>query len=387
MINFPPVPEVSSAELATALEAGDPLQLVDVRAPTRVKAGHIELGPDAMFHNIVGSHLIKHTSISRTGIDPEIPVAVICGVGNDSRVIAHHLKGLGCDARSLTGGMSAWMRLTVPRELDPPPSLDRAIQFDRLGKGALGYLLISDGKAVIIDPPRDASAYVKLLHESDARLVAVADTHVHADYISGAADLAQSNGVPYYLHPADAVYPYDGTPGRIEFEALASGKTIEFGRSCLHAVHTPGHTEGSCTYIIDGSFAFTGDFLFIESVGRPDLAGKTEEWTLRLWESIDSARRSWSPDTLVHPGHYATDAERRDDRTLGERFGILLQENEPLTIQGRDGFVDWVNRRSGSFPEAYRTIKAVNIGLVRVSEAQAEELEVGKNECALGGKS
>ncbi len=46
-----------------------------------------------------------------------------------------------------------------------------------------------------------------------------------------------------------------------------------------------------------------------------------------------------------------------------------------------------MNRRSGSFPEAYRTIKAINIGLVRVSEAQAEELEVGKNECALGGKS
>ncbi len=84
MINLPPVAEVSSAELASALEAGDPLQLVDVRAPAQVQAGHIDAGPDAMFHNIVGSQLIKHTSINRIGIYPEIPVAVICGFGTGS---------------------------------------------------------------------------------------------------------------------------------------------------------------------------------------------------------------------------------------------------------------------------------------------------------------
>jgi glyoxylase-like metal-dependent hydrolase (beta-lactamase superfamily II) len=282
--------------------------------------------------------------------------------------------------------MSAWMQLTVPRELSPPPSVDRAIQFDRLGKGALGYLLISDDEAVVIDPPRDPSAYLSVLRENNTKLVAVLDTHVHADYISGAAGLSNSLRIPYYLHPADAVYPYDGTPGRLEFQPLAHGYDMRFGRSTMRALHTPGHTEGSCTFMVDDALAFTGDFLFVDSVGRPDLAGKTEEWAEQLWESIASAKRDWLPDSVVCPAHYSSDSERSDDRSVGQRFAVLTQENEPLGIEVRGEFLDWVKRNSGSFPESYRMIKAVNVGLMFANDAQASELEVGKNECAIGGK-
>jgi glyoxylase-like metal-dependent hydrolase (beta-lactamase superfamily II) len=385
MINLPPVPEVSSAELARTLEAGDPIQVVDVRAPARVQTGRIDVGPNDKFHNIVGSQLIKYRDLAGTGIEAEIPVAVVCGSGNDSKVLAYHLNNLGCNARSLTGGMSSWMRLTVPRELTPPPSLDRLVQFDRLGKGAVGYLLVSDAAALIIDPPRDVSTYLSVLHDSGADLVGVADTHIHADYISGAPNLARATGVPYYLHPADAVYPYDGTPGRIGFEPLHDEKTIEVGRCTVRVIHTPGHTEGSVTFMIGNSAAVTGDFLFIDSIGRPDLAGKTEEWTMQLWHSVELAKRHWSPDTMVLPAHYASDAERNRDRSIGAPFGKLATENEPLTIADRNSFRDWVGNRSGSFPEAYRKIKAVNVGLLQLDEAQAEELEIGKNECALGG--
>ena len=78
------------------------------------------------------------------------PLPVVCGHGNDSRVVADHLNARGYQCRSLAGGIVAWMGLTVPRELDPPPDCDHLIQFDRIGKGALGYVVISDSEALII---------------------------------------------------------------------------------------------------------------------------------------------------------------------------------------------------------------------------------------------
>ncbi len=379
------VSEVSTQELARALESGEPIQVVDVRAPVRVATGRIEPVPDQRFHNIVGSQLINCQSLASTGIAPDIPVAVVCGNGNDSRVLALHLNRLGCEARSLRGGMAAWMMLTLPRQLDTPPSVDRLVQFDRVGKGALGYLVVSDSEALIVDPPLDAGAYLEAAEEAGARIVAVADTHVHADYISGAPALATRLGVPYYLHPADAVYPYDGTPGRLEFQQLEDGGTISVGRATVWAMHTPGHTEGSVSYLIDDSAALTGDFVFIESIGRPDLAGKVSEWTAQLWDSLEAAKREWSADVMIYPAHYGDEAERRADRSLGASFGALLEVNEALRFSDRQKFTAWVEDKTASFPDAYRKIKAVNVGLLSVGEQEAATLEVGKNECALGG--
>jgi glyoxylase-like metal-dependent hydrolase (beta-lactamase superfamily II) len=379
------VPEITPSDLARALETGEPLQVLDVRAPERVAAGHVEAPPPHRFRNLKGSQVRARDSLDGTGLDPSLPIAVVCGHGNDSRVVARHLNRLGARARSLRGGMAAWMTLTVPRQLPAPAGVDHLIQFDRLGKGALGYALVSDGAALLIDPPRDPTDYVRAVEDAGAQVVGVVDTHVHADYISGAPALARTLGVPYYLHAADMVYPYDGTPGRFPIHAVSNGDAIAVGRTSVRVRHTPGHTEGSVTYLLDGT-AFTGDFLFIDSVGRPDLAGKTEQWTPRLWESIEAARTEWPPDVMVYPGHYASDAERRVDRGVGASFRELLETNTALRIRERAAFIDWVTRQTAPFPEAYKKIKAVNVGLLAVDDRQAEELEVGRNECALGGR-
>jgi glyoxylase-like metal-dependent hydrolase (beta-lactamase superfamily II) len=385
MSQSPSVPEITPLELAQTLELGRRLQVVDVRAPARVALGHVEPGPGASFHNLVGSRLRLRDSLDGTGLDPTVPIAVVCGHGNDSKVVARHLIGLGADAKSLRGGMAAWMNLTLPRELAAPETLDRFVQFDRIGKGALGYLLVSDGAALVVDPPRDASAYLEAVAASGVGVVGVADTHVHADYISGGPALGRSLGVPYYLHPADMVFPYDGTRGTVTCTPIADGDTIRVGRCAIRVAYTPGHTEGSVTYVVDNHVALTGDFIFVASIGRPDLAGKTREWSAQLWESLETARRSWSPDLTVYPGHYASDAERRPDRSVGAQFGVLLRENAALRILDRSVFAAWVEQSVGAFPESYRTIKAINVGLLDADERRAEELEVGRNECALGG--
>ena len=382
---LPDAPEFSARELARILDAGDPLQIMDVRAPERVAAGSIDLVPPERFHNIPGSELIRRLDVAATGLDPELPVAVICGAGKDSKVLALHLGRLGLDARSLAGGMAAWMNVTIPRVLDPPEGLDRFVQFDRIGKGCLGYLLVSRGEALVVDPPLDATAYLEVLEASGATLVGVADTHVHADYVSGAVPLARRFGVPYYLHPDDAVYPYDGTPGRIDFHPVSDGDAIHFGETSVRVMHTPGHTEGSVTYLVEDRLALTGDFIFVESVGRPDLGGKEEEWARRLWDSMARAIRKWDDGLAVYPAHYAGASERRMGRAVGIPFGTLLRENEIVRIQDPEVFLYTILERKAPFPDAYRKIKAINVGLAPIVDSEVELLEVGRNECALGG--
>jgi glyoxylase-like metal-dependent hydrolase (beta-lactamase superfamily II) len=384
-LQLPDPPGISPVELARMFDLGEPLQVMDIRAPDRVAKGSIDLVPPNRFHNIRGSELINLKDVPSTGLNPDLPVAVVCGFGLDSKILAGHLKRLGFDAKSLVGGLSAWMRLTVPRELDPPQGLDRFVQFDRIGTGCLGYILASDGEALFVDPPLHYHDYLVALEESGARLVGVADTHVHADYVSGAVALAQRFGVPYYLHPDDAVYPYDGTPGRIEFSPVSDGDVIEFGTATVRVMHTPGHTEGSVTFLVEDRVALTGDFLFVESIGRPDLGGKEEEWSKQLWGSMARAIREWDDGLAVFPAHYASERERKMGRAVGIPFGTLLRENELLKIQDPEVFLHHVLSHKAPFPDVYRKIKAINVGLAPVVDTEVEELEVGRNECALGG--
>ncbi|NNM03772.1 MAG: MBL fold metallo-hydrolase [Gemmatimonadetes bacterium] len=384
---LPSPPEVSPKELTRLLENDEPIQIMDVRAPERVAKGRIDLVSPGRFHNIRGSELIKYGDVPSTGLDPAIPVAVVCGHGMDSKILAAHLGRLGLEAKSLKGGLAAWMRFTQPRELDPPQGIDRFLQFDRIGKGCLGYLLVSDGQALVVDPPLVCPEYLQALEEAEAELVGVADTHAHADYLSGAPGLARHFGVPYYLHEADSIYPYDGTPGRVGFTPVAEGSSIEVGRARVDVVHTPGHTDGSVTYVVEDRAALTGDFLFVESIGRPDLGGKEEEWAGKLWASMARAVREWDNGLAIYPAHYASERERRMGQAVGIPFGVLLAENEILRIQDPEVFLHHILSQKAPFPDVYRKIKAINVGLAPIVESEIEELEVGRNECALGGTS
>jgi glyoxylase-like metal-dependent hydrolase (beta-lactamase superfamily II) len=194
--------------------------------------------------------------------------------------------------------------------------------------------------------------------------------------------------VPYYLHPADNAWPYDGTPGRLEFEPLADGAELLVGGRSVLAIHTPGHTEGSTTFVAgdlaNGAVAFTGDFLFVDSIGRPDLAGRMEAWVGDLWQSLERAKSEWGPAVRLLPAHYAGEGERNEDRTVDRAFGEALRTNATLRIEEEEEFRTWVGSHVSTPPEAYPHIKAINVGLAAVTPQQADVLEAGKNECAVG---
>jgi glyoxylase-like metal-dependent hydrolase (beta-lactamase superfamily II) len=128
----------------------------------------------------------------------------------------------------------------------------------------------------------------------------------------------------------------------------------------------------------------TGDFIFVNSIGRPDLGGKAAEWTKKLWTSLERARREWKGEMMLYPGHYASDAEREADRSVGRSFAAIQKQNQPLQFPDEASFSAWVLAKVGGSPESYKRIKAVNLGLIDVWDEEAQELDCGRNECALG---
>jgi glyoxylase-like metal-dependent hydrolase (beta-lactamase superfamily II) len=377
------VPQIPPAELADRLDRGEPVQILDVRAPPRVAGGHVAFGAGLEFHAMPNSQIFALPSLEALSLDQARPVAVICGHGNSSKQTTAFLRERGYEAFSVSGGMAAWEAVYVARSLSPTPSLEHVVQLDRIGKGALSYVLVSDGDAVVVDPGRHVERYDALLTDLGATAAAVIDTHMHADYLSGAAAAAARWQVPYFVHRDDAASPYDGTAARFSYQPLGDGDTIAFGRASLRAVHVPGHTLGSVALLADDGLALTGDFLFVQSVGRPDLGGQAEAWAHLLWQSLERARREWPGELLVLPAHYAAETERRADRAVAARFDVIAATNDAVRIQDEAAFLGWVRKHQATPPDAYRTIKQANLGLVTVSDADAETLESGPNQCAV----
>jgi len=377
-------PEITPEDLVRTIESGAPIRILDVRAPNALAGGRIDLGSPDQFVNMRGSEVVSLGEGILSTLDPGMPLAVVCGRGNSSKQVAAHLNELGYRAQSMTGGMAAWGDALVPRHLTPPPGFDHLVQFDRIAKGALGYLLAAGGEAWIVDPPRKPQAFFDVARDLGVKVVAVADTHAHADYISGGPAISKRMGIPYYLHPSDAILPYDGSPATIAFTPVEEGQTLRLGGREIVIEHTPGHTEGSVCYRMGDDAVFTGDLIFIRSVGRPDLGGKLDEWTPILWKSVSRSLAGWAPAIRVMPAHYASDAERESDRSVARPLARVREGNEPLQLRSETEFVAWVKKKVGSSPDAYRKIKAINLGLLQVWDMEAQELESGKNECALG---
>src|SRR3989441_7902199 len=139
-----------------------------------------------LFRSLGASQLYHLATLEPLGLDPAAPVAVICGHGNSSTQATRFLRERGFDAYSVAGGMASWETVYLSRRLSPTRALEHVVQIDRVGKGALSYVLVSDGDAVVVDPGRHLQPYEQVLEELGATVAAVIDTHMHADYLSGA---------------------------------------------------------------------------------------------------------------------------------------------------------------------------------------------------------
>jgi hydroxyacylglutathione hydrolase len=187
------------------------------------------------------------------------------------------------------------------------------MQIEQIYTGCLAqgaYYITSNGEAAIIDPLREIQPYLDRLERDQVQLKYIFETHFHADFVSGHVDLSRETGAPI-------VY---GPNAKCEFECISANDGQEFtiGNIKIKALHTPGHTMESTTFLLidengKDHAIFSGDTLFIGDVGRPDLAQKAasmtqEELAGTLFHSLRTKIMTLADDVIVYPAHGAGSA-------------------------------------------------------------------------------
>ncbi|MFP4637489.1 MAG: MBL fold metallo-hydrolase [Spirochaetaceae bacterium] len=235
------------------------------------------------------------------------------------------------------------------------------------------------GQALVIDPERDTDQYRRIARENDLEITAVAETHIHADFVSGARELAQDPNITLYLSSLggdDWAYRWVGD--RPNTVMLADGDEFMIGNIRLRAVHTPGHTPEHLSYLVtdEGGGAdipmamSTGDFVFVGDVGRPDLLesaaniqGAMEPSARQLSESLREKLSDLPEFLQILPGHGAGSA---CGKALGavpsSTLGYERRFNPSLTLANSDpdGFVKQILTGQPEPPRYFARMKIVN---------------------------
>jgi len=216
----------------------------------------------------------------------------------------------------------------------------------------------ANGTALVIDPMRDIDQYIDAAADENLTIVAAADTHIHADYISGLREFAERDVKVYASDEGDKDWKYEWLmDSDYDFELLNDGDTFQLGNITFKAWHTPGHTPEHLSYFItDGAAAdepmgiATGDFVFVGDVGRPDLlesaAGQKdvmEPSARTLYKSVEEFKSV--PEYLqVWPGHGAGSACGKALGAIPEStVGYELRYNNSLkSATSEDNFVKFI---------------------------------------------
>lgn len=301
-------------------------------------------------------------------------LVVICAKGTRARQGAEILARHGLASRVLEGGMGAWASTYDLVEGEFAGA--NVIQVRRRGKGCLSYVVGAGSSAVVIDPSREIALYLEVARNHGWSITHVLDTHLHADHLSGARELAAESAAALWLNPAD--------PFRFDFEPLVDGASIELKPGIdlrISSVSVPGHTEGSTMYQLGESAIFTGDTLFLESVGRPDLADEAESYAHHLYQSLHQRVLPLSDEITVFPAHFGPSVEVHAHRFVARKLGSLRHELAALDLD-EDAFVAWAVANVKDRPGNYREIVRINAGEANL-DPEGADLEAGPNRCAI----
>ncbi|SDS11193.1 Glyoxylase, beta-lactamase superfamily II [Formosa sp. Hel1_31_208] len=176
-----------------------------------------------------------------------------------------------------------------------------------LAQGA--YYIESNGEVAIIDPLRETQSYIDKANKNKAKIKYIFETHFHADFVSGHVDLAKKTGATIVYGP--------GAETSYDIHSAKDNEVFQLGNISIKALHTPGHTLESTTYLLidengKNHAIFSGDTLFLGDVGRPDLAIKSdltkEDLASMLFDSLRNKIMPLADDVIVYPAHGAGSA-------------------------------------------------------------------------------
>ncbi len=207
------------------------------------------------------------------------------------------------------------------------------------GLAHASYLIGDGGEAAVVDPKRDVDDYIETAEREKLKIVAILETHPHADFVSGHLELAQRTGAAICVsHRAPATYPHT---------AARHGQVLRVGALQIKCLETPGHSPDSMSFLVEGAggplSVFTGDTLFVGDVGRPDLRDAEEKPTRlagALYDSLFAKLLALPDDARVFPAHGCGSLCGR--KISSAPFTTIGQErlfNWALQIKDREQFI------------------------------------------------
>lgn len=229
-------------------------------------------------------------------------------------------------------------------------------------------------EAVVVDANRDLDQYIQAAEREKLRITHVTETHIHADYVSGSRELAERTGARLYLSREGGPDWQYAFADETDAELIGDGDVFMVGNIRVEAKHTPGHTPEHLTFLVTDTSsadepmgAFTGDFIFVGDVGRPDLletaagvTGTMEPGARQLFHSLQRFKEL--PDYLqIWPGHGAGSA---CGKSLGavpqSTLGYEKRFNWAFGYTDEDAFVEAVLRGQPEPPRYFAQMKRIN---------------------------
>jgi len=329
--------------------------------------------------NVPYMEFIEHEEESVAKVPKGKKLRIVCAKEGSSKYVGEILENHGhTDVAHMLVGIKDWGNLLAPVRVTAGDSYE-LYQFRRPGKASCSYGLICGKEMMLFDPAKNIAAYQAFADEKKCTITKAFETHRQADYISGGPMLQQTLGTKILVPPADFQgAAFDHTP-------VNDGDEFSFsnGGPIVKAIHTPGHTPGSTSYLIDDKYIVAGDTIFIFSMGRPDLGGMAQAWSKMLFQTMTEKILTLDDSLLVLPGHYMDWKEANQELIFAETLGKIKEINAAIYgITDESKFYDFIQSNMRPQPEEYAKIREINAGLVHVDAEEADIMDLGKNECA-----
>lgn len=368
----------TAAELYDALTSKKDMVVLDVRNKVDFGRFKVESPYPFILQNISYFDFMEIEDECVAQVIKDKPVRIVCAQEGSAKFVAEILEKHGIqDVGYLEGGIKSWGNLLVPVLLNPGNSY-KLFQFIRPGKASTSYGLQNGDELMLFDPSRNSDFYLDFAKQNKCKLIKTFETHLQADYIAGSRVLAEKTGATFLANENDF------TGAKINYTPLQDETIYTFSKPgpAVQCIFTPGHTPGSTTFIIDDRYMVTGDTVFIHSVGRPDLGGQVEAWSDKLYDSLQKIKK-YPADIIVLPGHYMSWEEATDSLAFVCTLAEAMAYNKDIyAIEDKGRFLDFIKSNMRKQPDEYAMIRQINANLQQVEDDKAEELDLGKNECA-----
>ncbi|HEY9399386.1 MAG TPA: rhodanese-like domain-containing protein [Nitrososphaeraceae archaeon] len=393
--------ELEPTELKKKIDNHEDIYILDVRTPQEYETWKLSYDNHENPKLIPVDRLFLNDPSLLKEIPKDKEIVTVCAHGNRSMMAARMLNQLGYNVKSVRGGMAGWNKVYDVAEVTVPKEAPfRIWQIRRISKGCMGYIVSSkeDSTAVVMDPSREIyEAFLNVAEENGLKIVKVIDTHQHADHVSGVAKLTKtisSETRTEVLAYFSSLEEYNSQNTEININYIKDGEQIDISKKIsLRAIHTPGHTNGSISYLINYSndtdaspqysYLFTGDTLFVDSVGRPDLREEEKKYAGLLYETYHQKIVQLPENTVVLPAHFNVSSTiLKHAVPIADTIGSLKKKIKLLSMT-EDEFVHFVTDTLPSRPINYKTIIDINKRMLSFDDMQIPDLEAGPNSCAV----